>query len=334
MSESFNEGLGYLAFHIAKAMAMVFERDSYLYWPYVVSSIVLAAVAWRWLAAPHPRRTWDAFLDEYFSRKLWWHPSARADYWLYLANALVVPGMFAFLLLDSREVASAISAAAGLDDNATTEASVESRILYTILFFVAYDFGRFVMHCVLHDVPVLWEFHKVHHSAEVLTPMTSFRAHPVELLLMAWGPLVTTGALTVAFNALSSSRLSFYSFLGVHVLLFVSNLIGNLRHSPVWLSYGPGVGRWLISPAHHQLHHSCELRHIGCNRGFELAIWDRIYGTLYVPNMQPEQFKVGLGDNTEPRYHRLSGMYWLPFVGAATRLTEALRRSIAKAGVR
>ena len=51
-------------------------------------------------------------------------------------------------------------------------------LLYTVLFFVAYDFGRFVAHSALHDVPVLWEFHKPHHTAEVLTPMTAFSAVP------------------------------------------------------------------------------------------------------------------------------------------------------------
>lgn len=334
MSELLTESLRYVAFHSAKAIGMVFDSDSYLYWPYIASSIAIAALAWRWTATSSAPRTWQAFFDEYFGSKLWWHRSARADYWLYLANAIVVPALFALLLLDAREVASAISTAAGMGDAGAGEPSVVSRIVYTILFFIAYDFGRFVMHCLLHEVPILWEFHKVHHSAEVLTPMTSFRAHPVELLLMAWGPVITTGALTLAFNAISTSRLSFYSFLGVHVLLFASNLIGNLRHSPIWISYGPAVGRWLISPAHHQLHHSCEQRHVGCNRGFELAVWDRLYGTLYVPSTQPEQFKLGLGDNTEGRYHSLAAMYWLPFAAAASRLGERLRRSLAKTSVR
>jgi sterol desaturase/sphingolipid hydroxylase (fatty acid hydroxylase superfamily) len=98
------------------------------------------------------------------------------------------------------------------------------------------------------------------------------------------------------------------------------NLIGNLRHSPVWLSYGPSIGKWLISPAHHQLHHSYEPRHYGCNRGFELAVWDRLWGTLYVPPVQPESFRMGLGDETDGRFHTLARMYLWPFSGAARRL--------------
>jgi sterol desaturase/sphingolipid hydroxylase (fatty acid hydroxylase superfamily) len=101
--------------------------------------------------------------------------------------------------------------------------------------------------------------------------------------------------------------------MGLHVLIWAFNLVGNLRHSPVWLSYGPRLGRWLISPAHHQLHHSCEPRHWGRNRGFELAIWDRMLGTLYVPPVQPETFRMGLGDGSEASWHCVVRMYLRPF---------------------
>jgi sterol desaturase/sphingolipid hydroxylase (fatty acid hydroxylase superfamily) len=149
----------------------------------------------------------------------------------------------------------------------------------------------------------------------------------VELLLMAWGPVITTGLVLVAFNAIEPGTISVYTFLGWHVFFFAFNLVDNLRHSPVWLSYGPTWGRWLVSPAHHQLHHSCEARHFGCNRGFELAIWDRLYGTLYVPGPQPEKFKMGLGDGSDARYHHVGRMYWLPFLVVGRRMGALARRS-------
>lgn len=203
---------------------------------------------------------------------------------------------------------------------AAQDASLTSRVLFTLLFFVAYDFGRFVAHSLLHDVPVLWEFHKVHHSAETLNPMTTFRAHPLDLLVMAWVPAVMTGLATWTFNQFVATPISFYSFLGLHVLIFAFNLVGILRHTHVWLHYGPAWGKWLISPAHHQLHHSCEERHHGgVNRGFELAVWDRLYGTLYVPR-QREAFRMGLGDGTDDQWHTVRRMYVLPFVNAGRRL--------------
>ena len=308
-----NDLMHYLAFNLAKAMSAALDRESYLYWPFLLSSIVLALAVWR--------RPLNQFWREYFGAGLWWHRSARADYRLYFVNALVLPALFAFLLIDERQLAGLVNGALSLSDAApgTGSGGILVRVLYTVCFFIAYDFGRFVAHCLLHDVPLLWEFHKIHHSAEVLTPMTAFRAHPLELLLMAWGPAIATGLVSAAFNAVAAGSVSFYSFLGLHVFLFGFNLIDNLRHSPVWLSYGPAWGRWLISPAHHQLHHSCEARHFGRNRGFALALWDRLYGTLYVPGTRPETFRLGLGDGSDARYHHLGRMYFLPFVSGFRR---------------
>ncbi len=313
----------YVTLHVGKAVTAALQRDSFLYWPFLVSSVVLAALAWRWTVyarTGQERRSWRQFFADYFGAHIWWHRSARADYMLYLANALVLPLVFGFLLMSEKQVAGWLEGAVGGAAVSLDAASIPARLLFTVLFFVTYDFGRFVAHCLLHDIPLLWEFHKVHHSAQVLTPMTTFRAHPIDLLVMAWVPALTTGILVWTFNRVAGTDVSFFSFLGVHALMWGFNLIGNLRHSPVWLSYGPALGMWFISPAHHQLHHSYEVRHYGCNRGFELAIWDRVYGTLYVPPIHAETFRMGLGDETDGRFHTLARMYFWPFAGAARRL--------------
>lgn len=315
----------YITLHAGKALTAALQRDSFIYWPFLVSSVIIAALAWRWTVysrSNSEHRSWKQFFRDYFGAHIWWHRSARADYVLYLANALLLPLVFGFVLMSEKQVAGWLEAAMGGATSPSDAASIPVRLLFTVLFFVAYDFGRFVAHSLLHDVPLLWEFHKVHHSAQVLTPMTTFRAHPIDLLVMAWIPALTTGVVVWTFNRFAGTSVNFFSFLGVHALMWGFNLVGNLRHSPVWLSYGPAVGRWLISPAHHQLHHSYEQRHYGCNRGFELAIWDRLWGTLYVPPIRPETFRMGLGDDTDGRYHTLARMYFWPFAGAARRLSN------------
>lgn len=334
---AFYDGLYFVVFHLTKAITALVQYDSFLYWPFVVSSVAIAALVWVLIlradngAEP---RSWRDFLRDYFGSGLWWHRSARADYRLYFANALLIPFLFGYVMFTDLQVAGAIGTALG--DSATAgdpeilPPGVLSRTLFTLAIFVAYDFGRFAAHCLFHDVRFLWEFHKVHHSAEVLTPITSFRVHPVELLCIAWMTALTTGVVTLFFNWLAAGSVTFYTFLGLHVLIWAFNLIGNLRHTPVWVSYGPRLGRWLISPAHHQLHHSCEDRHFGCNRGFELAIWDRIYGTLYVPAMRPEAFRMGLGDGTEAEFHGVARMYFRPFAGAAREVANSLRRLPAR----
>ena len=314
----------YLVFNLTRALTAFRQRESFLYWPFLLSTLAIALSLW-WYRAQSAR----GFAGEYLSRRVWWHRSARADYKLYLLNGLALPALFGVLLFNEAQLLAVVQSWLGITETVggtSGSTSILAKITYTVVFFVALDFGRFVAHCLLHDVPLLWEFHKVHHSAEVLTPLTSYRAHPVELILMAWGPVLATAAATLAFQLAFPGTVSFYTFFGLHVLIWISNLVGNLRHSPVWLSYGPAVGRWLISPAHHQLHHSCDPKHIGCNRGFELAIWDRLYGTLFVPGLQPEALKLGLGDDSEHRYHSVAGMYLLPFRTAFHELRRLFAR--------
>lgn len=321
----------YLAQHLTKALTAFIQRDSFLYWPYLLSTVAIAltvaVVAARATAGPEARSWWRNF-REYFSTRVWWHPSARADYRLYFANALLLPALFAVLLFGDLHVANLINDALGLDPipaptRGTPPGSMAARVAFTIAFFVAYDFGRFVAHTLLHEIAVLWEFHKVHHSAETLNPMTTFRAHPVDLLVMAWVPVFMTGLITWGFNQITGAPVHFYTYLGLHVVLVAGNMVGTLRHTNVWLSYGPALNKWLISPAQHQLHHSCEPQHVGCNRGFELAVWDRLYGTLYVPRRQ-EFFRMGLGDGTDGQWHTVRRMWAWPFVNAGKVVARAI----------
>ena len=55
----------------------------------------------------------------------------------------------------------------------------------TLALFLAYDLGFFVDHSLKHRIPALWELHKAHHSAEVLTPLVNFRVHPLNSLILA-----------------------------------------------------------------------------------------------------------------------------------------------------
>ena len=151
-------------------------------------------------------------------------------------------------------------------------------------FLLAADFGLWLGHYLLHRIPLLWEFHKVHHSAEVLTPFSAGRVHPVDDLLTyafagAFGG-TARGICTHLFGneavVLSAAQLSMV-FFAFYVLGF------HLRHSHVWLPYPVWLGRVLISPAHHQVHHSSARRHWDRNMGFIFAFWDWVFGTLYVP---------------------------------------------------
>lgn len=327
--------LYFITFNVTKAALAFLQRDSYLYWPFLVSSVLLAFLV-SGFGVNYPQGNAKApgayqRFRSIFSSRLWWHRSARADYRLYFANALIFPIVVVPLLWSDGSVVSLmeslLSSYGATPVNTDGVTGVAIRILFTVVFFVAFDFGRFVAHSLLHDIPALWPFHKVHHSAEVLTPMTSYRVHPIEMLMMAWIPALMTGLVTWGFNRFAGMGVSFYSFLGLHIVIWIFNLIDNLRHSPVWLSYGSTLGQWLVSPAHHQVHHSVEPRHWGCNRGSNLAIWDRLYGTLYVPGHEPETFRMGLGDDSEAKWHSLWTIYVQPFRESLRSMWNIGRRS-------
>lgn len=319
-AQALTEAASYGTQQLSLAVLAFLQRDSYLYWPFILSTAAIAfLVAWRGALATRgdgAGSAWQRFRG-YLRARIWWHPSARADYRLYLANALVVPLLFGVFALSDRDVTAFLEETFQHLDAVPDGASapgVAARVLFTLAFFIAYDFGRFVAHCLLHDVPFLWAFHKMHHAAQVLTPMTAYRAHPVELLIMASVPALFTGIVTWAFHLLAGAQVGIYTFLGLHVFIWALNLVDNLRHSHVWLTYGPALGRWIVSPAHHQLHHSCEPEHLNCNRGFSIALWDRLYGTFRLPPERYAPFRMGLGDGSEPQWHGVLRSYVLPFV--------------------
>ncbi len=149
---------------------------------------------------------------------------------------------------------------------------------YTVVLFVAWDLSKYVLHRLAHQVPALWALHKVHHSAEVMTPLTFYRTHPLESLLFDLRGALVTGVVTGGFFWAFRGAAEPLYLLGVNVLGFAFNFFGgNLRHSHVWLSYPAWAERWFISPSQHQLHHTHECER---NYGAWLAIWDRMGGSL------------------------------------------------------
>ena len=153
--------------------------------------------------------------------------------------------------------------------------------LYTAVLFVAWDLSRFLLHWLSHRVPALWALHQVHHSAQVLTPLTFHRIHPVESLLYELrGVLVSGGVAALFFWGFRGAAVDWTLFGVAGVGLVLNVVFGNLRHSHVWLRFPAWLETWFISPAQHQLHHSRDPGDHGCNLGTWLAIWDRLAGTL------------------------------------------------------
>ncbi len=187
-------------------------------------------------------------------------------------------------------------------------------VIMTVLLALAGDFALFFAHYLQHKLLWLWEFHKVHHSAEVMTPITVFRMHPVDtLLVLSLGGLLT-GLTLGCMTFLVGHAVFFYNVAGVNVILILFFLLGyNLRHSHIWWSWGPLFSRLFISPAQHQIHHSAAPQHFDKNMGFTFAFWDGWFGTLYIPKTR-EDIVFGLGAEENEKFATFWSLYLMPFI--------------------
>ena len=109
--------------------------------------------------------------------------------------------------------------------------------------------------------------------SEVLAPFTAFRAHPVGLVIMATFPAAATGMVNGVFNYWSGGTAGLHLFFGLHAFIFLYNLLGYLRHTHVWLSYGPVLIQIVIPPAQHQILPNLDARHCG-RRSDNRRVWE------------------------------------------------------------
>ncbi len=190
-------------------------------------------------------------------------------------------------------------------------------LLYGLGVFLVRDFKHYWVHRAFHS-RWLWEFHKVHHSAPVMVPVTASRIHFVEKIVERLASVVCIGLYAGIFWYLCGGEISRYTLFGVTYLVFIFNaLAANLRHSHVWLSFGPVVERVLNSPAQHQIHHSDAPRHFNKNFGTNLSIWDWMFGTLYTTTSTPEPIRFGTGARDAERYLTVYSLIVTPFVELA-----------------
>lgn len=292
-----------------------FLPSSRLFLAYLASSFLIAVIAHA-LSTRSKGREANPVAD-ILPRDVYLHRSAVVDYWYFAVNAVlsaVVLAPFAGVPLAVADMASTFLRGAGFAASGTSAASWWVNVLGTLLLVMAADFASFLVHFLFHRIPLLWEFHKVHHSAEVMTPVTVLRMHPVDDLLTLLVGGVLIGVTDSVLRVCIAPNFSPVGLYGIAIFTFLFYVFGyNLRHSHVWVSYGPVLSRIFISPAQHQIHHSKAKRHWNKNYGFMFAVWDWVLGSLYVPKEQ-ETLEFGLGTKEDGEYSSVVRLYGLPFV--------------------
>lgn len=171
--------------------------------------------------------------------------------------------------------------------------------LQFILFFVIKDFIEWNIHRMLHLVPRLWEFHKLHHSIEELDWIGNFRFHWGEVIVyktLSYLPLVILGVDNTV----------------ILIIAVIGTLMQDLNHANLPIDWGPL--RYIFnSPKMHVWHHDVELHgRGGQNFGIVLSLWDWIFGTVYWPESKIHPDSLGF-KNMEVYPRSLFGRFFYPF---------------------
>jgi sterol desaturase/sphingolipid hydroxylase (fatty acid hydroxylase superfamily) len=140
------------------------------------------------------------------------------------------------------------------------------------------ELGFYWGHRWSHEIPLLWRFHAVHHSAEEMDWLVNTHAHPVDMVftrLCGFIPIYVFGLAQPARGTLDA--VSFF-------VIFMSTLWGFFIHANLRCRLGPLEGL-VTTPAFHHWHHTYEEPF---NRNFASMLpWvDRLFGTYYVPEAQ------------------------------------------------
>lgn len=289
---------------------------------YLATSLLLAYGVYRVQAARDPELAGEGFLGFAFPREIWSHPSTKLDVAFFVINKI----LFAALLAGTSVLAYGIQGWTGallawIAPPPAMDVPVAVGVLVsTLAMILAFDFGLWLAHYLAHRVPALWEFHKVHHSVEVMTPFAAGRVHPVDDMLSYGMSGLLSGLCAGMCGWMLGDAAMVINAFQAHIVLLVFYLLGfHLRHSHVWVPYTGWVGRIFVSPAHHQIHHSAEERHWDRNMGFIFAVWDWMFGTLWVPAREQESFRLGIGGE-EKEFSSLGRLYLLPFSKNLARL--------------
>ncbi|HED35122.1 MAG TPA: diguanylate cyclase [Gammaproteobacteria bacterium] len=175
--------------------------------------------------------------------------------------------------------------------------------LKVLLSLVLLDLGMYFRHTMFHVLPLLWRFHRVHHSDLDCDLSTGLRFHPIEIfisvllksmIILALGPPV------------------------IAVILFelMIILMSMFVHSNIRLNSMLERGlRWFfVTPGMHRVHHSSKENETNSNFSFHLSVWDRLFGTyLAEPANGLSGMQIGLENFREDYWQNIKGLLLMPF---------------------
>ena len=258
-----------------------------------------------------------AILKYLFPRRLLTSPSAKADMGCFVLNNFAAGTLIGWALLSFGTVChfarGSLEAAFG-PSHAHGISPMSAEIIQTLAMFLAYEFAYWFDHYLSHEIPLLWEFHRVHHTAETLSPVTVFRVHPVDSLVFYNITILVVGCSNAIVGYLTGVPAHDMTIGGSNIIMLAGIfLVVHLQHSHMWIALTGIWGKLFLSPAHHQIHHSTDTAHFGKNLGSTIALWDWLFGTLMVPAKKRQKLTFGVEPGRlDP--HTVTGVLVTPFL--------------------
>lgn len=174
-----------------------------------------------------------------------------------------------------------------------------------ILAVILLDLSVYFQHVMFHTLPLFWRFHCVHHTDHELDVTTGLRFHPIEILISMLVKFMTIAALGTPVLAVVTFEI-------------ILNVMSMFTHSNVQINKKfERILRWfIVTPHMHWSHHSVVENETNSNFGFNLSIWDRIFGTyLQKPAGGLENITLGLSQyNEDPKWQSFRWLLYMPFV--------------------
>ncbi len=172
-----------------------------------------------------------------------------------------------------------------------------------LLFILLFDLTIYWQHRVFHMLPVLWRFHRVHHTDEDYDLTTGTRFHPISILIstiLKIGLVIVSGASPLAI-------------LSAEIIL---NLTSMFNHSNICLpkQVDRVLQKIVVTPDMHRIHHSQEKIEHNCNFGFNFSFWDRFFGSYLQDSGQAqENMAIGIVDYQGSATRSLFSLFLQPF---------------------
>ncbi|MDA9556130.1 sterol desaturase family protein [Vibrio sp.] len=161
----------------------------------------------------------------------------------------------------------------------------------------------YIQHVITHRLPILWRFHRMHHSDQDIDVTTGSRFHPVEIIFSMFIKLFV---------------IAFFGIPPIAILIFEIILNGSAMFNHSNLSLSSNVDkrlrRWVVTPDMHRIHHSIHANETHSNFGFFLSIWDRLFHTyIATPKEGHQNMVIGIPLFQHAREQWLDKMLTQPF---------------------